>query len=157
MVLTVCTEQLLQFFLPRSAVSIILSDSELAEARAQLDHFCFTNSKHQETLKEVLKRYGTLIESYKRPKSDNEEARENRRSGTSNWRGNKNATLSFWSWWMATDTPSTTILSAMEPREAKGPLICCTSRSWRVCARVVLGTAVPWSAFTRILSVCPRF
>ena len=59
-------------------MSIVLGDNELAETSAQLDNIRQANSKHQETLAEVLGKYGALIESYKRLKSDYEEERESR-------------------------------------------------------------------------------
>jgi hypothetical protein len=59
-------------------MSIMLGDNELAETSAQLDNLRLGNAKHQETLTEVLAKYGALIESYKRLKSDYEEERESR-------------------------------------------------------------------------------
>jgi hypothetical protein len=59
-------------------MSIMLGDNELAETSAQLDNLRLGNAKHQETLAEVLEKYGALIESYKRLKSDYEEERESR-------------------------------------------------------------------------------
>jgi hypothetical protein len=59
-------------------MSIMLGDNELAETSAQLDDLHLSNAKHQETLTEVLGKYGALIESYKRLKSDYEEERESR-------------------------------------------------------------------------------
>ena len=56
----------------------MLGDNELAETSAQLDNLRLGNAKHQETLTEVLAKYGALIESYKRLKSDYEEERESR-------------------------------------------------------------------------------
>jgi len=59
-------------------MSIMLGDNELAETSAQLYNLRLANTKHQETLGEVLEKYGALIESYKRLKSDYEEERESR-------------------------------------------------------------------------------
>jgi len=59
-------------------MSIMLGENELAETSAQLDNLRLGNAKHQETLAEVLEKYGTLIESYKRLKSDYEEERDSR-------------------------------------------------------------------------------
>jgi len=59
-------------------MSIMLGDNELAETSAQLDNLRLGNAKHQETLTEVLAKYGALIESYRRLKSDYEEERESR-------------------------------------------------------------------------------
>jgi len=56
----------------------MLGDNELAETSAQLENLRLTNTKHQETLAEVLGKYGALIQSYKRLKSDYEEERESR-------------------------------------------------------------------------------
>ena len=56
----------------------MLSDNELAETSLKLQDFHLANAKQQETLAEVLEKYGTLIESYKRLKSDYEEERDSR-------------------------------------------------------------------------------
>lgn len=56
----------------------MLSDNELAETSAQLQDFHVASTKQQATLAEVLEKYGTLIESYKRLKSDYEEERDSR-------------------------------------------------------------------------------
>jgi hypothetical protein len=56
----------------------MLSDNELADTSAQLQDFHLASTKQQETLAEVLEKYGTLIESYKRLKSDYEEERDSR-------------------------------------------------------------------------------
>ena len=56
----------------------MLSDNELAETGLKLQDFQLANAKQQETLAEVLEKYGTLIESYKRLKSDYEEERDSR-------------------------------------------------------------------------------
>lgn len=56
----------------------MLGDAELADTSAQLDQFRTANTKQQETLAEVLEKYGTLIENYKRLKSDYEEERDSR-------------------------------------------------------------------------------
>lgn len=58
--------------------SEMLSDNELAETSAQLQDFHVASTKQQATLAEVLEKYGTLIESYKRLKSDYEEERDSR-------------------------------------------------------------------------------
>jgi hypothetical protein len=57
----------------------MLSDTELAETSAKLQDFHLASAKQQETLAEVLEKYGTLIESYKRLKSDYEEERDSRK------------------------------------------------------------------------------
>lgn len=56
----------------------MLSDNELAETSLKLQDFHLASAKQQETLAEVLEKYGTLIESYKRLKSDYEEERDSR-------------------------------------------------------------------------------
>lgn len=56
----------------------MLSDNELADTSAQLQDFHLASTKQQETLAQVLEKYGTLIESYKRLKSDYEEERDSR-------------------------------------------------------------------------------
>ena len=54
----------------------MLSDNELAETSLKLQDFHLQHAKQQETLAEVLEKYETLIESYKRLKSDYEEERD---------------------------------------------------------------------------------
>jgi hypothetical protein len=56
----------------------MLSDNELAETSLKLQDFHLQHAKQQETLAEVLEKYETLIESYKRLKSDYEEERDSR-------------------------------------------------------------------------------
>lgn len=56
----------------------MLSDNELADTSTKLQNFRSASAKQQETLAEVLEKYGTLIESYKRLKSDYEEERDTR-------------------------------------------------------------------------------
>jgi hypothetical protein len=56
----------------------MLSETELAETSLQLQDFQLASTKQQETLAEVLEKYGTLIENYKRLKSDYEEERDSR-------------------------------------------------------------------------------
>ena len=56
----------------------MLSDNELVETSLKLQDFHVASTKQQETLAEVLEKYGTLIESYKRLKSDYEEERDSR-------------------------------------------------------------------------------
>jgi molecular chaperone GrpE (heat shock protein) len=56
----------------------MLNDNELAETSLKLQDFHLQHAKQQETLAEVLEKYETLIESYKRLKSDYEEERDSR-------------------------------------------------------------------------------
>ncbi|KAM0718103.1 hypothetical protein Q7P37_006435 [Cladosporium fusiforme] len=56
----------------------MLGDNELAATSTQLQDFLLANTKQQETLSEVLEKYGKLIEDYKRLKSDYEEERDSR-------------------------------------------------------------------------------
>ncbi|KAK5117441.1 hypothetical protein LTR85_008826 [Meristemomyces frigidus] len=56
----------------------MLADRELEQTAAQLADFRLASSRHQETLAEVLEKYGMLVEDYKRLKSDYEEERESR-------------------------------------------------------------------------------
>ena len=54
------------------------SDQEMERTTAQLAGFRAENTKHQATLTDMLDKYATLIEDYKRLQSDFEEARDSR-------------------------------------------------------------------------------
>lgn len=56
----------------------MIGDGELDQTTAQLGQVQLDHTKHQERLTEVLQKYGTLIEDYKRLKSDFEEERDSR-------------------------------------------------------------------------------
>ena len=56
----------------------MLSEKEMEEAGSQLASFRADNGRHQTTLSEMLEKYTTLIEDYKRLKSDYEEERDSR-------------------------------------------------------------------------------
>ncbi|KAK4543444.1 hypothetical protein LTR36_005587 [Oleoguttula mirabilis] len=56
----------------------MLAERELEQTAAQLADFRLASSQHQETLAVVLEKYGTLMEDYRRLKSDYEEERDSR-------------------------------------------------------------------------------
>ena len=56
----------------------MLNERELEQDAAQLDNFRQASSKHQETLSQTLEKYTTLMENYKRLRSDYEEERDAR-------------------------------------------------------------------------------
>ena len=56
----------------------MLADKELDQTTAQLADFRAANEQHHATLSEVLEKYTTLVDDYKRLKSDYEEERDSR-------------------------------------------------------------------------------
>lgn len=57
---------------------IMLNDKEMEQAAQQLASFRAENGRHQTNLSEMLEKYTTLVEDYKRLKSDYEEERDSR-------------------------------------------------------------------------------
>lgn len=56
----------------------MLNDNDMEQAASSLGRFRTENERHQTTLSEMLEKYTTLIEDYKRLKSDYEEERDSR-------------------------------------------------------------------------------
>ncbi|KAH9824564.1 zinc finger protein [Teratosphaeria destructans] len=56
----------------------MLADRELEESASQLGAFREANAQHHDTLEQVLEKFSTLVEDYKRLKSDYEEERDSR-------------------------------------------------------------------------------